>query len=91
MQGLKPLVKNCYFASKLNLEPNELHILFLEIYQGHMSFSLQYHRILGIVPQTLPVSEEFSEIQCTDFQPKEQFAAQPPPWQPVCMVVPPQA
>ncbi len=28
MQGLKPLVKNFYFASKLNLEPCELHILF---------------------------------------------------------------
>ena len=25
MQGLKPLVKNFYFASKLNLEPYELH------------------------------------------------------------------
>ncbi len=55
-----------------------------------LAFSLHYHRIWGIVPQALPISEELSKIQCSDFEPKEEFAPQPSPWKFVCVVVPSQ-
>ena len=63
---------------------------FIPIAKLFLPFSLHYHRIWSIVSQALPVSEELSEIQRADFEPKEQFAPQPSPRKFVCMVIPPQ-
>jgi len=59
-------------------------ILFSETYLGHFTpmaglalpFFLHCYWIWGIAPQTLPVSEELSEIQCSNFESKEQLAPQ---------------